>query len=520
MKKVLALLLAAVMLFALCACGTTVQLTPSEETAAPAVVETAAPVVAQPTAAPSATETQLDLIFSNLSQLQLSSGSGDVWCTVTDLDHNGLLELISACYDSTSLVTTARICEVNSGYNGFNEASQTLPSSNSFPDIISQSASCFNDTASGTWYYIFKDVVRNGTSESYTSQCSISLKNSALSVACYGTEKTYVLNGNQVVEYTDAQGNNVSPDEYMALAGSFSSYAASSVNFDWFKAVEASSVSRLTTSYNVFCGNASPTVVTPVATSTPQIVTPYLMITKNPTAEYNHTEGDTVYFVAAADNWDTVYWTFIDTVGNQYNASQVSSIYGVGIDGANGTTLTIYNIPLSLNGWRVFCTFKGNGQMDSTTPVGIGVNAKPVYNSMAGYVTDFLMSSVTITLNNGTQVQVLKDICQVYGGDLNYGCSCTVYYTGYTPSSDSIYSVSIQGEQPQPQYQSAHGTLGERETMSTCPIYIDGCAGDTLWVSLDYIFPQGSDLYAGRGCTVYYYGDDPFSGTVESVFLD
>lgn len=78
-------------------------------------------------------------------------------------------------------------------------------------------------------------------------------------------------------------------------------------------------------------------------------------------------------------------------------------------------------------------------------PVPVPTSIPDVYNQMDGWICDMLMSTVTINLNNGAQVQILKDYTS---GDVQIGSRCTVYFKGYTPTANSIYSVFCYGAEP------------------------------------------------------------------------
>jgi len=513
MRKTLCLILAAVMVFALCACG---ESAPAADTATPTpeiiyVEKTPEPT---PAASASSPEGQCELIFQNLSSLQLNAEGVDVYCAVTDLDHNGRLEFISAATAGTAMNTTAKIFEVNETYDGFKEVSQNLQDGASLPEIIMEAADTYNDN--GTYSYVFKDVTRDGMAKNYTTNCAVSLKNGALGIQYLGQESTEVINGTTAVVYYDKNGNIIGPDEFNEL--NKVNGTKSSTNFDWFKLADATAA-RLLTSEQVFVGDAQPAVIidnSAQTTPTPSIVvvTPgFLCITKNPTNE-NHYVGETAIFVAKADNWDTCAWTFVSPNGGAYNPTSFMSMFPyVGVSGAYDGTLYVSNLVSELNGWSCYCTFSGNGQTARTNTVYMYVSEKPtpVYSQCDGYYdaggSDSYATGIYIP-KTGKTVYVSTGMV-TFSGTPYDGCPCTVYYTGKTPtgnSGGSIYAVTVYGgyqPTPEPGPSVAYGTLGVQETMSTIPVNV---GGGVYYVSLDDISPSGSDLYPGRPCTVYYYG--------------
>ena len=538
MKKKLSLALVLIMLVCLCACTQTSTATKSEEAesaapAATAAVSTDAPIATpEPTQAPAnSIEAQLNLIYSNFSSLNPGTDAKDTYYSVTDLDHNGRLELIGVATQGAEMTTTGKIFEVDDSFAGFKEVTQKLVSGYSLPDIITESADTYHDTATNTYYYVFKDVARNGNNESVTTQCSLNMKDGVISITNYGSETTVVINGTSAVEYKDANGNTVTPDEYVSVSNSFANYGKSSTNLGWFQASEVQNESRLATSYSVFNGTTTPSSdneTVPVQTAAPAqtpvptqqvIITSapkFLMITKNPTSEYGHYVGDSCEFIAKADNMESATWTFVDPYGNEYNTQTVANYYGVGVNTvsyAPSTTLYLYNLPLSLNGWGAYCTFYGNGQTARSNTAYLGISEKTIYNSTYGYLSMAGTDNFAVAIylpNFGTTVYVSPSICSV-SGQMYDGASCTVNYTGNTPtgnSGGSIYSVSIQGSvapTPQPVYdQTVWGTIGPIESMNSVPIIING---NTFYTTRDYCVPQGADIFEGRQVLVHYISD-------------
>ena len=85
-------------------------------------------------------------------------------------------------------------------------------------------------------------------------------------------------------------------------------------------------------------------------------------ITKSPTSE-TVKKGDTAVFVARADNAEGRVWRLVSPdASNTINVKNAPNEFsGLWIDGANTDTLTLGNIPESLNGWYVECKFEGKG---------------------------------------------------------------------------------------------------------------------------------------------------------------
>lgn len=85
-------------------------------------------------------------------------------------------------------------------------------------------------------------------------------------------------------------------------------------------------------------------------------------ITKNPTSE-TVKKGDAAVFVARADNAEGFTWRLVSPdASNTITAKAAPNEFsGLWVDGTNTDTLTLGNIPESLNGWYVECKFDGKG---------------------------------------------------------------------------------------------------------------------------------------------------------------
>ena len=85
-------------------------------------------------------------------------------------------------------------------------------------------------------------------------------------------------------------------------------------------------------------------------------------VTKSPTSETVE-KGGAASFVARADNAESFVWRLVSPdASNTINATAASSQFaGLWVDGTDTDTLTLGNIPESLNGWYVECKFNGQG---------------------------------------------------------------------------------------------------------------------------------------------------------------
>ena len=454
MKKILSAVLAVLMLLTVCAGAL------------------AAPV--QLSAADA--DAQIRFIYSKLSTMKQNEAKKAWSYAITDLDRNGQLELLAASEHDADHTTTLMVWEVNKSI----------------------------DT-------MVKCVVKSDQ-EAYSLKCSVTMKDRSLSYDQYAVMHVVTNGGNQTVTYTDMEGKPITEDQFNAAGVSaFPSQSRSGTNFDWF-AYDEISLTRLSDSYAVFIGEKMP--VKPAPTPKPAPGPSFLMITKNPTNEVRSV-GETAWFVAGANTWDSLTWTFVSPGGAEDSPEDFLAGSGASISGATGTTLAISKLESWMSGWGVYCTFRFQGQSARTSTAWITVNdaPQPTTNCMSGTVTDALMSTVTIALDNGTTVQPLRDICSV-SGDLNIGCRCDVYYQGSQPSTDNLTYVYIYGSSPQPAYGSMGGTITDA-SMNYFTVALDG--GGSLYLSQQLANMVYGSMTIGCRCDVLYYGDTPTEDNVYEV---
>ena len=97
----------------------------------------------------------------------------------------------------------------------------------------------------------------------------------------------------------------------------------------------------------------------------------------------SHDAGECFSFTATASQvYDSYQWKLRSPYNETYNAEDVGSIfpgpYAVIADIENGTRCNIYDVPEELNGWSIYCIFKGAGGDVPTNSASITVkNAAP-----------------------------------------------------------------------------------------------------------------------------------------------
>ena len=419
------------------------------------------------------TDAQISLIFSRLSEVQQDSSVNKWYYTVTDLDHDGCLELVAASHHPEDRSTNLKVWEVNESRDSLTECSLRLEEEESFPDILTDNVDTYHDVEKDTWSYMVYDNIVLSDTEVYTLKCAVSMVDDTLGYDAYAVEHTEIKSGVRSVSHTDADGFPISPEQYNAAgANAFAAAERSNTSFEWF-AFEDVSLGRLSDSFAVFQGLKEPTEVFPVpkpaalaeatpAPSAAPLPTPvpsakptYLMITKNPTNE-NRKKGDTALFVSCANAFDSLAWTFVAPNGGEYSVQSFRNVFPrASVTGEYSTTIGVSNVEADMNNWGAYCTFYFNGQTARTSTAYIYVKEdakpapQPTYGSMAGTIYHDTAYTVFVRLQNGSEYHLNGLLCRIVYGEFVNGCSCTVYYTDKLTDSN-VYQIDIYGVTPEP----------------------------------------------------------------------
>lgn len=540
-RSVICLLLAAVMVLSLCACGaqesTAPASAPAEAEPAPAAADaSAAGTVPEGIEVESVERSDVDL------QLELLSASVDHFIqpvedlpwfyTVADLDHDGNLEFIAASQHPDDRSTNLKLWSVGADRSSLIECGVDKDPEESFPDIMTDSADTYHDPVTDTWHYMFYDNVILSDTDVYTSKSAFSLKADYIGYEAFAVQHTEVVNGARTVSYTDAQGNAITAAEYNAAGlSNFANAERSNTSFEWLTEAEARDHARLVESYSVFTGARKATetfpVPAPVAFQYPEgsaapapsptptpapapspAPTPKpapapvsLYITKNPTNE-NRNIGTTAKFVACANTFESLAWTFVAPNGSTCTPQQFAGLVpGSTVTGTSSTTISVNNVVAGMNGWGAYCTFYYKGQTARTSTAYIlvkGVTPAPVTGTYVGDVTSFDSKTVTINCPGVDYFTVSRSICDITG-EIHVGAEATLTYIQETAKKPTITHVMITGKDP-----TQHGDFAGT-------VYDFGY--DTVTINcegIDYFTVQRSmceitgDIYVGAPARVYY----------------
>ena len=468
---------------------------------------------------------QLQFIHSQLGSLRQDSSENTWYYMVSDLDHDGNLEFVAASLHPLDRSTNLHVWEVSKDRTALNEIKLNKDADESFPDIMTDSADTFHNLSTDVWSYMFYDNIILTDTNVYTIKTAVSMKDDTIGYAPYAVEHTEIVYGQRSVSHTDASGVAISGEQYNAAGvNAFVGAERSSTNFEWLKADEIDNIARLIDSIAVFAGHKAPTenfpvprpaaleaeaaatpapaaTVAPTAAPAAPAPTPaaqpeYLLITKNPTNE-SRKQGDTAYFVACANVFDSLNWTFVSPDGGEYSTQSFDYMYG-NVGGQSSTTLSIGNVTPEMSGWGAYCTFYYRGQTARTTTAYLTVAAKqnPAAPSgtYSGTVTGWNYGSVTVFVAGQVSVTIPFSLCDI-DGDLYNGAPASVYWDG-----SNVTYCYIKGETKLgPVYGSMNGTASEGgggyaiNLSNGTQVYVDAWKCNVSGI-----------FYNGASCVVYY----------------
>ena len=192
-------------------------------------------VVLPITAAPE-TDAQIDLIAANSSLWKQDVEFGNWGYTVTDLDHNGRLEIISASVQGTGFYTYILAYEVSADGTGLTELiGPEFKTGNSAPDIMVSEVPVFYDKKDGRYYYIFDDMIRNGMAEYYENKRAVSIFDGAWTETYMAYKTTLYTDAEHYsMDCRDANNNTITESQYNSIAETvYANLEQGKAEFNW-----------------------------------------------------------------------------------------------------------------------------------------------------------------------------------------------------------------------------------------------------------------------------------------------
>lgn len=211
-------------------------------------------------------ENQIKLIAKEFDEWNIEYTDVYKGYCVTDLNRNGLLEIIASCNQGTGLYSLNTIFEVNEEVNGLIEY-KIDNESETQPDLLfSNSVNCYNKD--NRYCYVFNDNIKVSAAEHWTFVFAVSLENNQFN--CNLITREGILwsdNENYTAIYKNLNDETITETEFkIAEKEYFNDYKHETVKLGWCKDSTDDNSSLLnktneelttilTQSYNTFIGN-------------------------------------------------------------------------------------------------------------------------------------------------------------------------------------------------------------------------------------------------------------------------
>ena len=371
MKKIIGALALSAMMLSLAACGAasapseavnpteSAQVEESAQAAQPARPEDSAQAAGAAAGPQLSLEEQKQILEQNRGLWAFTEPYESPWFyTYTDLDHNGLLEVIAATTQGSGVYTTVHCYEVlpdGSGLANCYHEGVEIEGPDDWPEIVSDSIPCYYDAATASYYYPCENLTRDGYAHQYYSWQILCLKDGVAEWEFLAAKNVNWRNEETGEEYPDAviscegaEGNPISEQEYDSVVEKrLAGMEKTELPLDWVQ-VE-----------NPWPEEESPSLFAEG---------PAVVITKNPSSEAVSVGGKT-WFIAHADNAFTLTWQLVDPEGRVYAQEEAMDLHpGLQLEALEGDTLAVSNVPLSLNGWGIQAVFDGDNNLAVTEP--------------------------------------------------------------------------------------------------------------------------------------------------------
>lgn len=179
---------------------------------------------------------------------------------------------------------------------------------------------------------------------------------------------------------------------------------------------------------------------------------PLPVVTKSPTTE-TVKEGEFAYFVARADNCADIIWHLISPGGVDVPCKDANSFFRtLQVQGLNTETLTLRNIPIELDGWKVRAEFVGwEASVNSEEAVihvqksqvkAPAITEQPMSVSLEANKATTLRATAVTDAGNTLAYQWYKSSFNLNsGGQVIPGATSNVYTPDYAEGTTYYYCV-------------------------------------------------------------------------------
>lgn len=216
----------------------------------------------------------------------------DWYYAFTDLDHNGLMEVLAASTQGSGMYTYAHFYEVlpdGSGVRSLWEADPEAEGPDDWPEIVVEALQCYYDRAADRYYYVCENLIRDGAAHGLIQLAALCLKDGVAKWETLAVMDVQRTEAGERTTYTDGAGTPITEQDYRQAAHRrFAGMEQSELRPDWI-----SVTSRQTESEQAGAGGQVQAYESVIAA----YKTAYE--TGNNTAEYAFSNGLSEYIVGS-----------------------------------------------------------------------------------------------------------------------------------------------------------------------------------------------------------------------------
>lgn len=185
-------------------------------------------------------EEQRRILEENRSQWSFDAEdyTPDWYYAFTDLNHNGLLEVLSASTQGSGIYTYVHFYEVlpdGSGIKNLYQSGSDIEGGDDWPEVIVESIPCYYDSASDSYYYLFINTTRDGMAHNIAQTTALCLKDGAATFECIAAVDVQHEEDSEQTTYTDGNGNPITKEEFdKTIKNRFDGMEMSEYKPEWF----------------------------------------------------------------------------------------------------------------------------------------------------------------------------------------------------------------------------------------------------------------------------------------------
>ncbi|MDO4296358.1 MAG: hypothetical protein Q4D90_09420 [bacterium] len=196
------------------------------------------------TSATDAISAQISLIAENQTLWVGDTEYGDVYfVTVSDMNQNGRLEVISSSCQGTGLYTYSQYFEVNEELSGLEPLTLDIEEGYSEADIIVDSVPVYQ--SDDTYFYVYSDSIRNGAAEYYENLRALYLEDGQIKQINLATKSEVYSEGSDepvrsfaCYDENDETRESTEEEYEMAADERFASMQKKTASFSWLEQEE------------------------------------------------------------------------------------------------------------------------------------------------------------------------------------------------------------------------------------------------------------------------------------------